>query len=171
VIIRQRTAADLDRCVEIARVVHQVDGYPPYLPTDLRTFLVSPDAYGAWVAEGGGEVVGHVALHPRTTDAVLTLARSVLGQPVDHLGVVARLLVAPSGRRHGVGRALLERASGEALARGLWPVLDVATQLKGAIQLYEACGWTHVGDVTSCVGGGTSLNERVYRGPDGPAGH
>jgi GNAT superfamily N-acetyltransferase len=168
VIVRRRTESDLDECVEIARLVHQVDGYPLYLPTDLHTFLVSPDAYGAWVAEEGGQIVGHVALHPRSTDVALRLACDVLGQPVDRLGIVARLLVAPSGRRRGVGRALLEEAAGEALTRGLWPILDVATQLTPAIQLYERCGWIPVGDVTVQLGGDFTLEERVYRGPEQP---
>lgn len=170
-IIRPRTDADFHRCVEIARAVHEVDGYPLYLPTDLRTFLDSPDAYGGWVAEEAGEIVGHVALHPRTSNAVLTLASGVLGQRVDRLGIVARLLVAPSGRRRGVGRALLEKASGEALARGLWPILDVAKQPEAAIQLYETCGWTPLGDVTLHLGCDFSLDERVYRGPISPPDH
>jgi GNAT superfamily N-acetyltransferase len=166
VIIRRRTESDLDQCVEIARRVHEVDGYPLYLPTDLHAFLDSPDAHGAWVAEEAGQIVGHVALHPRSTEAVLSLAGEVLGQPVDRLGVVARLLVAPSGRRRGVGRALLDQASAEASALGLWPILDVATQLEAAIQLYERCGWIHVGDVTVQFGGDFTLDERVYRGPE-----
>lgn len=168
-IVRRRTESDLDQCVEIARRVHEVDGYPLYLPTDLHTFLVSPDAYGAWVAEEAGQITGHVALHPRSSDAVLRLAYEVLGQPVDRLGIVARLLVAPSGHRRGVGRALLEQASAEALARGLWPILDVATQLEAAIQLYESGGWTPLGDVRVQLGGEFTLDERVYRGPEQPA--
>lgn len=168
-IVRRRIESDLDECVEIARLVHQVDRYPLYLPTDLHTFLVSPDAYGAWVAEEDGQIIGHVALHPRSTDAVLRLASEVLGQPVDRLGIVARLLVAPWGRRRGVGRDLLEAAAGEALARGLWPILDVATQLEAAIHLYERCGWTPVGDVTVQLGGDFTLEERVYRSPEQPA--
>ena len=167
-IARPRIDDDLQRCVEIAQVVHDLDGYPIYLPTDLRTFLVSADAYGVWVAEVDGEVVGHVALHRRTTTAALTRAGEVLDQPVDRLGVVARLLVDPAARRQGVGQALLEAAAGDAVVRDLWPVLDVVTDLQGAVRLYEKCGWRCVGQVTVRLGDDVSCDEYVYLGPRGP---
>jgi hypothetical protein len=44
----------------LARVVHDRDGYPIYLPTDLQAFLVFADAYGAWVAEQDRQLLGHV---------------------------------------------------------------------------------------------------------------
>ena len=47
--VRERADADLPACVQLARAVHERDGYPHYLPGDLRDFLVLPDAYGAWV--------------------------------------------------------------------------------------------------------------------------
>jgi GNAT superfamily N-acetyltransferase len=155
--------------VAIAFLVHELDGYPPYLPDDLRTFLASPDAYGAWVVEKDGEIVGHVALHRGSSSpAVLALAGDALSRPVDRLGVVARLFVDPFARRSGVGETLLEVASREAVARGLWPVLDVATQLKGAIRLYERCGWSRAGAVTIRLGDRFTLDELVYRGPLSP---
>jgi GNAT superfamily N-acetyltransferase len=169
--IRTRTDADLDTCVELARVVHALDGYPVFLPTDLRTFLASPGAYGAWAAEYGGAIVGHVALHPYSTAPVMDRASEALGQPVDRLGVVARLLVAPSARRRGVGQALLEVASRDAVARGLWPILDVATTLHGGIHLYESCGWTCAGQVTVRLGEELTVDELVYLGPHRPGGH
>jgi GNAT superfamily N-acetyltransferase len=165
VIVRPRADVDLDHCVDMAEAVHQLDGYPAYLPTDLRHFLVSPDAYVAWVAEHEGEIVGHVALHRRTTAPAVALASKVLEQPVDRLGIVARLFVAPTARRLGVGQALLEVAWREAVSRGLWPVLDVATGLPGAIRLYETCGWTRAGAVTVGLPDGSSLDELVFLGP------
>jgi GNAT superfamily N-acetyltransferase len=165
--VRGRTEEDLDACVEMARAVHQLDGYPVYLPTDLRRFLASPDAYAAWVADGGGEVLGHVALHRRSTDAVMAKADEVLGLPATRIGVVARLLVAPTARRAGIGQALLDVATQEARSRGLSPVLDVGTELRGAIALYESCGWTRVGEVTSDIGDGLSVDEYVYLPPGG----
>ncbi len=163
--LRARTDADLDTCVALARVVHDSDGYPVYLPTDLRAFLASPGAYGAWVATDAGEIVGHVALHPYSTAPVMTLASEALRQPVDRLGVVARLMVAPSARRRRVGQALLEVASRDAVARGLWPILDVATTLRGGIHLYESCGWTRAGQVTVRLREDFSIDELVYLGP------
>src|SRR5476649_2844774 len=32
VMVRERTDADLDTCVDMAGAVHQLDGYPAYLP-------------------------------------------------------------------------------------------------------------------------------------------
>ena len=61
--IRPRAVEDLASCVELARVVHELDGYPVYLPTDLGSFLAPPDALGAWVAVREGVIIGHVALH------------------------------------------------------------------------------------------------------------
>ena len=167
-VVRPRVDGDLDDCVAVAHAVHELDGYPPYLPTDLRTFLVSPGAYAAWVAERAGRIVGHVALHRSSVAAAMARASEALDLPADRLGVVARLLVAPTARRGGVGRALLEVATQAAMARGLWPVLDVAVQLPGAVGLYEACGWTPAGRVTVSLGDGFSLDELVFLGPPPP---
>src|SRR5215472_18974982 len=106
VVIRPRSAVDLEACVASAHEVHALDGYPPYLPEDdILAFLVAPDALRAWVATIDGVVVGHVALHPCSTGAAMELASSVAAVPVDGLGVVARLFTSPSARRSGVGRA------------------------------------------------------------------
>ncbi len=169
VTVRRRTEADLDACVEMARVIHALDGYPAYLPTDLRTFLDSSEALAAWVAEDAGTVVGHVSLHRRSSAAVMDLAVRASHQPPGRLGVVARLLVDPTARRAGVGRALLDRAASEARARHLRPVLDVATDMTAAIRLYESCGWTRAGEVTAHFPDGTSLDEFVYLAPVDPA--
>jgi ribosomal protein S18 acetylase RimI-like enzyme len=95
-------------------------------------------------------------------------AGEALGLSVDRLAVVARLLVDPTCRRHGVGRALLETAAGEAMARGLRPVLDVAVDFGAAIRLYETNGWTRAGQVTYRFSDGAPLDEFVYLGPSGP---
>jgi ribosomal-protein-alanine N-acetyltransferase len=165
VVVRPRVDADLDVCVAVAHAVHELDGYPAYLATDLRTFLVSPGAHAAWVAERSGEIVGHVALHRSSTAAAMARASEALDLPADRLGVVARLLVAPTARRGGVGRALLEVATHGATERGLWPVLDVAVQLPGAVRLYESRGWTPAGPVTVSFPDGTTLDELVFLGP------
>jgi predicted N-acetyltransferase YhbS len=138
VVIRPRTKADLVDCERLARDVHRLDGYPPYLPAgDLRAFLLTPDPLGAWVAEEHGDVGGHVALNPRSSDAVMEMASQVLGEPSEQLAVVARLLVDAGFRRRGLGRSLLRVASEDAMTRGLWPILDVATCFGDAIHLYE----------------------------------
>jgi GNAT superfamily N-acetyltransferase len=169
IVVRHRTEADLEQCVAMAERVHDLDGYPFFLPTDLRTFLVTPGAYRAWVAERSGVILGHVALHPRSSDVVMARASEALGRPVDELAVVARLLVAPDARGSGTGRALLEVAAENARTRGLWPVLDVATDLTVAVALYDASGWICAGAVTVALGPDVVLDELVYLGP-GPNG-
>jgi len=164
--VRKRTETDIELCVRLARVVHKLDGYPQFLPEDLHRFLNSPYALAAWVAEIQGEIVGHVALHTRSSSAVLQMAAEALKLAPDRLGVVARLLVAPEHRRKGIGRSLLEVASQDAHARGLWPVLDVVTHHQPAIALYDKCGWVRAGQVTSHYGDDITLDELVYLGPD-----
>jgi GNAT superfamily N-acetyltransferase len=168
VLVRERSDADLAGCVELARAVHERDGYPHYLPGDLRDFLVMPDAYGAWVAAQDGRILGHVALRPRTAPGPMELASAATGHPASRLGVISRLLVAPAARREGVGRRLLEHSWRQAVSRGLWPVLDVAADLTGAIRLYESCGWVRAGAVTVTFRDGNSLDEYVYVGPPPP---
>jgi ribosomal protein S18 acetylase RimI-like enzyme len=166
VLIRPRTDADVSSCERLAREVHSRDGYPAYLPgDDLVAFLVTPGALRAWVAEGPDGVAGHVALHPRSSAAVMASASERLGAPPERLAVVARLLVGPGARGQGIGRLLLETASYDAVARGLWPVLDVAKDLRSAIALYESCGWVRVGEVTVRLPDGRDLEEFVYVAP------
>jgi acetyltransferase (GNAT) family protein len=98
VIVRDRSDADLDACAALAGAVHESDGYPRHLPGDLRSFIASRDAYQAWVAARDGRVVGHVALHPRSSAPAVAVAREALGQPPERLGFVARLLVSPDAR-------------------------------------------------------------------------
>ena len=118
VLVRPRLETDLDECTELARQVHDSDRYPIFLPSDLHSFMAAPDALAAWVAEDAGEIVGHVALRPWSSEVVMALAREVLGLPDGRLGVVARLLVSSRHRRRGIGSALLEVAAGEALGTG-----------------------------------------------------
>jgi GNAT superfamily N-acetyltransferase len=163
--VRKRTDADLDACVQLARLVHESDGYPMYLPDDLRTFITAPDALCALVAEEDGEVVGHVALNPRSSPAVMEMATGALGLPADRLAVVARLLVSPRHRRRGLGRSLLEAAAQQARGRGLWPILDAVTLHQAAICLYDRCGWIRAGTVSVRWGEHPQVEELVYLGP------
>ena len=164
-LVRPRTDDDLDALERVAEAVQQLDGYPPYLPAGLRSF-VAEDAVAAWVVEVDGQVAGHVALHRRSSRPVMALATEATGRPPERLGVVARLLVRPDLRRRGLGRALLSTAAGAATERGLWPVLDVGVRFAGAIALYERCGWSRAGRVTVAFGDFT-FEEFVYLAPVG----
>ena len=150
-------------------LVHHNDGYPGVTPRGFEAFVVNPDALAAWVAvRDNGEIVGHVALHPTSSNAVMEVARSVTDAEV---GVVSRLFVHPAARREGVGRRLLEAASGFARTQALVPILDVSTGFAPAIGLYEAAGWTSLGQV-SVTFGDIEFPEYVYiyaPTSDGPA--
>jgi len=167
--VRSRTDADIAACSELAHDVHVHDGYPPYVPGgDLRVFLVTPQPLHAWVAEEETHVVGHVVLHPHSSAEVMAVAGGALGVAPARLGVVARLLVHPAARGRGRGRTLLATAAAEATARGLWPILDVATRFTGAVGLYESCGWVRAGRVRTRLPDGTDLDEFVYVAPAPP---
>ena len=139
--VRPRRYSDLDACEQLMRAVHENDGYPRRLPSDLRGFIVWPSAIRAWVADVDGAVVGHVALRATGSREVMNLAASVIGIAPEWFGVVARLVVSPTVRRQGVGRSLLETATEHAAAVALTPILEVTTNLRAAIDLYETCGW------------------------------
>ena len=161
VTVRARVEADLGPCGVIAREVHRRDGYPPYLPgDDLCRFLAGEEHLGAWVAEESGTLVGHVALHRRSSEAVMSLATQALGADAGSMAVVARLLVRPDRRRQGVGRLLLSEATAAAIRLGRRPILDVATQFSAAVALYESAGWKRVGTVVVRLGG-HELEEHV----------
>ncbi|HEY7917772.1 MAG TPA: GNAT family N-acetyltransferase [Acidimicrobiales bacterium] len=165
-IVRRRTKEDLGRCTQLAQEVQSVDGYPPYLQKgELAPFIRSSDAMAVWVAENDGDLIGHVALHARSSDAVMDLASAVADRPPDRFGVVARLFVSPEARGRGVGRILLHTAEAHALGLGLYPILDVVTRFRSAIALYEQCGWTRAGTVTLALPDGSALDEFVYFAP------
>lgn len=163
--LRARNEDDLDACELLARTVHTVDGYPPRFADDLRLFVAAQGALGAWVAESDRVIVGHVALQSRSSQTVMALASEATGWPPDRLCVVTRLFVSPSERRRGIGGSLLEQAAEAGLARGLRPILDVATHFQTAIRLYEQAGWTCAGQVTVRFDGEEALEELVYLGP------
>jgi GNAT superfamily N-acetyltransferase len=163
--LRPRTYDDIDACELLAREVHDVDGYPPRFADDLRGFVSAVGALAAWVAASDGAIVGHVALQPTSSPAVMALAGEVTGRAPERLGVVARLLVAPAHRRKGLGGTLLGVAAQAAHDRGRWPILDVAVHFHAAIGLYERSGWVRAGRVDVPFRDAEPLAEYVYIGP------
>lgn len=164
--IRARQEQDLDPLEGLARRVHHIDGYPPYVPDDhFLAFLKSEDAIGAWVAIVDNQPVGHIGLHSRSSPEVMALASRSVGVNPDQIGVVARLLVDPDMRRTGIAQALLEVALSDAGARNLVPILDVVEHFAPAIALYEHQGWARLGTVAVELPNGTTMNEHVYAAP------
>jgi GNAT superfamily N-acetyltransferase len=163
--IRERREEDVLALESLARVVHEADGYPIYLPADLQDFLVGSAAHRAWVAEEDGHLLGHVALHHRSWDGVMEFACRSTGLAGDDLAVVARLLVSPAARRRGIGRLLLETASEMARSLELRPILDVAVRYEAAVRLYKDAGWRCLGSVGFPMPDGTTVDEYVYLAP------
>lgn len=166
--IRPRRDSDIEACVRVLDAVQRLDGYPARRPDDRAGFLAVPDALGAWVAEDGGEVVGHVVLRERTSPPVMALAVERTGLAPARLAVVGRLLVAPSARRRGFGRGLLEAAVARAADLGRCPVLDVVREHLAAVALYEHAGWRRLGEVSVTWSNGRGADEVVYAAPAGP---
>ena len=166
VIIRPRSPADAAALEAVAHATHQLDGYPKYLPDDLRSFIMEADALRAWVAECDGEIAGHVALHRRSVPEVMEVATAATGLNEDRLVALARLLVAPAARRQGIGQALVEHATTEARRLGLRAVLDVVDEHKHAIALYERLGWTRKAVVNWRLPDRRPLREFVYVSPE-----
>jgi len=166
--VRPRRRSDIEACLELARLVKRLDGYPPRGPVDVEHFMAPPQQLAAWVAGADSRVVGHVALHDTGAEETMALATRHTGRSPESVVLVARLLVGPAARRGGVGRALLDAAVDGAHARGRQPVLDVATSFVGAVHLYEACGWQRAGEVTLEIGDEPSLRCCVYVGPAVP---
>jgi len=164
--LRPRRHTDLAACATLVGVLRRTDWYPPYFPGgDARALLLVPGALGAWVAEQGGAVVGHVALHRSSSPEVMDRARQTLDVGTGDLAVVARLMVAPGARRRGLGRRLLEVATAAAERQGRRAVLDVAARFDAAVRLYASCGWIALGEVTTRLPDGTDLAVLVFASP------
>ena len=139
---RPRTDGDVERCVRVLAEVHQCDSYPVNWPDQPGKWLSQASLLGAWVAELGGCLVGHVSLsRSGEGDLAPGLWSERSGTSEDLAAVVSRLFVAPQARGHGIGALLIGQAVEEARRRGLHPVLDVVASDTAAAALYERLGW------------------------------
>jgi cystathionine gamma-synthase len=130
---------------------------PPYVEaslTGVSEWLQRYPALRRWVAVDGGVVVGHVQV-VASADTDPDLPRFL----DDHTDVrpddcleVARLFVAPSSRRAGVGRALLDAATDFIVASGYRPALCVLTTQSEAAALYRESGWVERGSFVGVSG-------------------
>ncbi|MGL4177842.1 MAG: GNAT family N-acetyltransferase [Dermatophilaceae bacterium] len=113
VIREQGGAGELEVVRDVTRRAFGVDGAHV---ADLVAALQADDAYTgrSWVAETGGEVVGHTMLTRGWVDAPERLIT---------VPVLSPLSVAPASQGCGVGGALVRHALGDARARGEWGVI------------------------------------------------
>jgi GNAT superfamily N-acetyltransferase len=141
--IRDREAADLQRCLSILADVHRLDHYPLNWPGDPHQWLSPPNTLHAWIAEARpAAVVGHVAVHQATSAANPAAMTAV---------EVSRLFVAPTARRHGVAIKLLGQVRQWATERRLDLALEIvdAPRSGAAMALYESTGWQHTHTATA----------------------
>ncbi|MGW5867507.1 GNAT family N-acetyltransferase [Streptomyces sp. NPDC055239] len=165
--IRPRHAPDLPACVEALAQVHEADGYPTNWPERPADWLTGGSPVGAWVAELGGRVAGHVVLcRSAVGDVAPALWSGREGVPVDEIGVVSRLFVAPGARGRGLGALLLARVVAEAAELGLQPVLDVVAYDTSATALYERTGWRFLGTGEQRWSPQQTVTVRCYAGPE-----
>ena len=157
-IIRARTADDLDECVKILAEVHRQDAYPMRWPDDPAGWLNSSRLTGAWVASLDGTLVGHASL---ATAAPGNAAPKLFDAPA---AMVTRLFVAPAARGHGAASALLGQVVRAARERGLHPILDVDSTSTSAIALYERLGWRFLG-ASEAQWGPHRVTVRSYAAP------
>lgn len=126
--IRPRTDADLDACVQALADVRAADRYPVDWPDDPRGWLTPGDLAAAWVAVADGAVTGHVGLaRTRLKPLGITLG-----------GAVTRLFVTPPARRGGLAARLLAEVR---IAAGGPLALEVSDEGRAAIAFYERHGW------------------------------
>jgi GNAT superfamily N-acetyltransferase len=177
-IVRPRRSGDLDALLPMAVRIKAADNYPEGLASadaqELRVFLEAGSPYGAWVAVPGtagpearnlSPLAGHVVLSTPRPGAVTDVIRRETGLQPEAIGMVARLVVVPDWRGHGVGRALLRTATQEARRRGLLPALDTLVSNVRARSLYESEGWRILGAARTQLGWGHELDQLVYSLP------
>jgi GNAT superfamily N-acetyltransferase len=163
VMIRNRVAADVPRCIEALAEVHEADRYPIVWPEDPAKWLSPSNLLDGWIAERSGAIVGHVVL---VAGGDVPDGLPSHGQP---LATVKRLFVTPTARRQGVGERLLANVQAWAVRSGLSPVLDVVGPGgDAAISLYERAGWRQTASATVdwTTPEGHPVTVRYFRPPE-----
>lgn len=147
--IRPREERDLPACAAVLKEVHAQDGYPVEGVDDPIGWLTPPRLTAAWVAELGGQVVGHVLVSEPDGEEAVRLWRERSAQPVE---VLARLFVLPAARGIQVGEQLTKAAMARAQGLSQRLVLDVMEKDRAATRLYERMGWSSLGSISHAVG-------------------
>lgn len=147
---RAMTAADLDRVLAIADIVH------PAYPEERSVFEERLALYpaGCRVAERGGEAIGYGVMHPGRLGVPPPLDTPLGSLPADadclYLHDIALL---PESRGTGLGAAVLGYAHGLAAREG-WRWLAL-TSTPGARSYWDRAGFTPYAD------GGPALEAKL----------
>jgi GNAT superfamily N-acetyltransferase len=114
--------------------------------------LAMPVARAFWAKVAGSVARGETILLAAwlNGDLVGTVQVDLATPPNQpHRAAVAKMLVHPVARRHGLARALLRRAEAEAAAAGRWLLTLDTQQASEADALYRSAGWTECGFIPS----------------------
>lgn len=145
---RPRRDDDVPALVDILVGQQAETRYPFHWSPDRspEDFLCRAGELEAWVAELDGSVVGHVAIQSvGEDDELATVWATAHGASIAALRCISVLFSDRRLARRGIGSALLERATRQALAAGGAPVLDVVAKHLEARHLYLKRGWFEVG--------------------------
>ncbi|MEU3228144.1 GNAT family N-acetyltransferase [Streptomyces sp. NPDC006976] len=162
--IRPLEDADVPEVAAALIEVHATDGYPVEGVEHPEAWITPPGVVKAWVAHRGG-VVGHVAIMKAEREGAVTLWQRQSGEAEARIGVLARLFVVRSARKHAVGERLMRAAMDYAEENGLRLVLDVMDKDESAIRLYERLGWHFIGGATHHYGDGQQIPAKCYVWP------
>ncbi|MDX3364061.1 GNAT family N-acetyltransferase [Streptomyces sp. ME02-6978.2a] len=164
-IVRPFSDDDLAGAATALIEVHHTDGYPVEGVEDPEAWIKSDAVLAAWVAEGDGRVMGHVAVMKPQGEAAVRLWTKQSGDNDDHVGVLARLFVVKEARKQAAGQRLMDAAMTYARAHDRRLVLDVMTKDAAAIRLYERLGWRKIGETLHHFGNGRTLPAVCYVAP------
>ncbi|MCU1558991.1 MAG: family N-acetyltransferase [Microbacteriaceae bacterium] len=133
--------ADADILGPALAEAHLLDGYPLMEEHANAEWLFGGDVEKAWIAELGGNPVGHVSVvqpfdAPGLSGAVGAGYTRTLG--------LSRLFVAPAGRGRGTASALIACVEQYAAGVGAPLALEVIEHNAAAIALYERRGWSRI---------------------------
>lgn len=134
---RAAREADIDALVGLMRAFYAESGYPldaDWAAASFRALLTQPALGAVWLAQAGGDAVGH---------AVLTVRHAMEFGGL--LGIVDDLYIVPAWRRRGIAVALLDALRGECRSRGCraWQV-EVGVGNGSAQALYRRFGFAPV---------------------------
>lgn len=158
-ILRPISLTDVDTLVPFAKAAFTDAFGHLYAAEDLRTFLDThraPEKFASTignsdasvlVAEEGGALLGY---------CTVAFGESFAGRPdpqPQRPCILGQLYCAADATGRGVGAALLDRAIGEARARGCDAMqLSVYSENWGAQRFYARRGFAHVADIDFWVG-------------------
>ncbi|WP_405506911.1 GNAT family N-acetyltransferase [Streptomyces cyaneofuscatus] len=162
--IRPIEDADVPGAAAALIEVHATDGYPVEGVDDPEAWITPPGVVKAWVAHREG-VVGHIAIMKAEGEKAVALWQQQSGEDEARIGVLARLFVVRSARKHAVGESLMRAAMDYAEENDLRLVLDVMDKDEAAIRLYERLGWQFIGGATHQFGDGQQIPAKCYVWP------